>query len=82
MHEIGHLKDEHCGKKETHFCPQEHYCDLCDYVSSSHASSIPPDNHNQLIVFASNIDCSFYETVTGIATPRLFSFSLRGPPSC
>ena len=83
VHEMGHLKDEHCGKKETHFCPQEHYCDICDYVFSSNSSSIPPpDTLNQLIVFANTIDCSFYETVASITTFRKFSFTLRGPPSC
>lgn len=79
-HELENLQDEHCGETETHYCPKEHSCDLCDYVFA--ASTTPPKNNTSLNVTILESDYSFVAIKSQFVSQTKFTFSLRGPPVC
>ena len=79
MHEFGHLNEEHCGIKETHFCPLEHNCDVCDYVFST--CSTPPRSH-QITLAPHEAPFALIAFTSNTATSPKYTFTLRGPPVC
>jgi hypothetical protein len=80
MHEAGHLTDEHCDIKETHFCQYEHTCSICDYVFSSFAGA--PERHSE---YTPSVTCqddfAFVKPSDKKAGSLAYTFSLRGPPT-
>lgn len=79
IHEIAHLDDEHCGVKETHFCPVEHNCSVCDYIFSS-SSAINPKEQEQFSQFAQIIDAKKIGIISNTITSQKYTLPLRGPP--
>jgi hypothetical protein len=77
-HDVEHFSDEHCSKKDIHFCRAEHTCSICDYVFSS--SSTPPDNEERILIF-SKVGEEFKTTLVfnTLISPK-YNHSLRGPP--
>ena len=80
QHDLEHFSDDHCSKKDIHFCKAEHTCSICDYVYS--ASATPPDSEERILVF-SYVSISFDAALVfnTVISPK-FVLSLRGPPSC
>lgn len=81
-HELGHLDDDNCSVEETHFCPKEHICKLCDYIFSSSSSFIPPNLQNPLCVINKINQEFFILGMSSATTAPKFQLSLRGPPVC
>lgn len=77
-HELGHLSEEHCGSTELHYCEAEHSCDICDYIFS--ATATPPENTNELNLFAAAENEVAVQIVSNTKTPKKYILSLRGPP--
>jgi hypothetical protein len=78
MHEFGHLDEEHCGVKETHFCHVEHNCSICNYHFSS--SLTPPRNTISIEIVVTPTNSSIIEFVSNTTASPKYTFSLRGPP--
>lgn len=77
-HDVEHFSDDHCSKKDIHFCKAEHTCSICDYVFSH--TSTPPDKEECILIF-STVSGSFKTTLAfnTLISPK-FKLSLRGPP--
>jgi hypothetical protein len=78
LHDLGHLNDDHCGVKETHYCQTEHICSICDYIFSS--SNTPPNTHEQLNMFLVYSENYASVLISNTTTSPKFKLSLRGPP--
>lgn len=80
LHQFEHAQENHCEKKELHFCADEHSCKICDYVFSS--IDEPLVCHYE-IKTKTHVVASDFFNLTSIASsfPNL-NFSLRAPPIC
>ncbi len=79
-HDFEHFSDDHCSKKDIHFCKAEHTCSICDYVFSS--SATPPNNEDLIFVVSkAGEETNSIIAFNTLISPK-FKLSLRGPPAC
>ena len=77
-HQLEHAQENHCGKKELHFCAKEHSCKICDYVFSS--TDEPLAYHYEIKAKTKVVNFEFKKITSSITSSPNSSYPLRGPP--
>ena len=77
-HQLEHVDENHCGKKELHFCAKEHNCKICDYVFSS--TDEPLGCHYEIKAKTNVVTINFQMVTATITSSLNSSYPLRGPP--
>ena len=77
-HQLEHADENHCGKKELHFCAKEHNCKICDYVFSS--IDEPLGYHYEIKGKTKVVTIDFQIITPSITSSPNLSYLLRGPP--